>query len=275
MLITFQEEVYFLLICQIYSTYFYKDKQSRDKYATLMALQAKNSKFHSKALALSALTGIKEERQEFCVFDREGNGFVCRKELLIALRNIDLSPSEDELAKIINEANINGDGSISKSEFLKRVEQLDDFGNDIDVQNRVCIFDEKKDMFVSVADLKKDLDLSNTFENNINMPRANNQNKMAFLREKNNHEISFEEFVTILIRGKPSSNTGCKMQQCSAEGVSETEKWRTRWRRNAAMRSSSVIFPKTWWILLASVALKVNKEKKVELSLTAYYWLQE
>ena len=77
----------------------------------------------------------------------------------------------------------------------------------------------------------------------------------------NTNTREYEAFVTILMQARPSTQKGCKRQLYNSEGDSEIEKWRKRWRRNAAMRKASVIFPKTWWILMAKITSQRIRDK--------------
>ena len=119
-----------------------------------MGSETKGLKFHTKALAISALAGISEEREEFCLFNRSGDGFVCEKEMKHALQNLELNPANIDINKMINDAEIDGDGTLSKSELITAVSQLEDFGNEVEVQNNIRCFDKSKNDFVSVAELK-------------------------------------------------------------------------------------------------------------------------
>ena len=256
-----------------------------------MHAQSKNMKLHTKVLAISALTGVKEEHEEFCIFDKDGNGHICEVELRNALWKLDFNPSEAEIIKMINEAEVDGDGTLSRSELVKWVEQLEDFGDNINIQDSIRAFDNNKNAFVSVAELKGNKNgsdkqkintssenIDNANQESINQCLSINQsiNQSCFTGNPNTNVHQFEAFVTVLMQSKPSNRKGCKRQTYSSEGGSEMEIWRKRWRRNAAMRSASVIFPKTWWMLIAKIDLqRNNKGDNIDLKLTVYYWLKD
>ena len=245
-----------------------------------MGSETKGLKFHTKALAISALAGISEEREEFCLFNRSGDGFVCEKEVKHALHNLELNPANIDINKMIDDAEIDGDGTLSKSELITAVSQLEDFGNEVEVQNNIRCFDKSKNDFVSVAELKDEKieqlnkETQGASENILQLKRQVKK-KQKFTKSQENDYIKYEAFVTVSIQSKPNTKIGCKLQEADIDGVSEVEEWKKRWRRNAAMRSASKIFPKTWWMLLAKLEIFLYQKESIKLKLTTYYWLCE
>ncbi|CAK8694280.1 unnamed protein product [Clavelina lepadiformis] len=55
----------------------------------------------------------------FKVFDKDGNGFIDRDELREVVRSITGDPTEEELDKLFEEADLNGDGRIDFKEFMQ------------------------------------------------------------------------------------------------------------------------------------------------------------
>ena len=245
-----------------------------------MGSETKGLKFHTKALAISALAGISEEREEFCLFNRSGDGFVCEKEVKHALHNLELNPANIDINKMIDDAEIDGDGTLSKSELITAVSQLEDFGNEVEVQNNIRCFDKSKNDFVSVAELKDEKieqlnkETQGASENILQLKRQVKK-KQKFTKSQENDYTKYEAFVTVSIQSKPNTKIGCKLQEADIDGVSEVEEWKKRWRRNAAMRSASKIFPKTWWMLLAKLEIFLYQKESIKLKLTTYYWLCE
>ena len=245
-----------------------------------MGSELKGLKFHTKALAISALTGISEEREEFCIFNRDGDGFICENELKNALRNLEVNPSDVDVKQIVDCAEVDGDGNLSKSEFIKLVCQLEDFGNDIEVQNSIRAFDKAKKDFVSIGELKNE-DIEQVKnegkdgKGNILNLTKHVKKKQRFTKNTGDECTKYEAFVTVSIQAKPKTKTGCKLQESDLERMSEIEEWKKRWRRNAAMRNSSKIFPKTWWMLLAKLDIRLYEKDTINLKLTTYYWLNE
>ena len=234
-----------------------------------------------KALAIYGFAGLKVEREEFCIFNKCGEGFICGQQLKITLENIvGINVSEDNVNKLVNEVEIDGDGVISRYDLVNWVEQLEDFRDNIAVQNSVRAFDKAKNEFLSVSELKqlscrRNEEISHSSIENIAYAPNKQKNDVGVTNETKDDCTRYDAFVTVLMQSKPYTKTGCKLQQYSAEGVSEIDEWRKRCRRNAAMRGGSVIFPKTWWLLLANLEIYVTKNENVKLRLKIYYWLKD
>uniref|UniRef100_H2UYT3 Calcium binding protein 7 n=1 Tax=Takifugu rubripes TaxID=31033 RepID=H2UYT3_TAKRU len=57
-------------------------------------------------------------REAFKVFDRDGNGFISKQELGMAMRSLGYMPNEVELEVIIQRLDIDGDGQVGFEEFV-------------------------------------------------------------------------------------------------------------------------------------------------------------
>ena len=66
-------------------------------------------------------SGADEEelREAFRVFDQDQNGFISRDELRHVLQNLGERLSDEELAEMLREADVDGDGQINYTEFAK------------------------------------------------------------------------------------------------------------------------------------------------------------
>ncbi|GAB0197980.1 calcium-binding protein 8 [Grus japonensis] len=60
----------------------------------------------------------KEIREAFRVLDRDGNGFISKQELGMAMRSLGYMPSEVELAIIMQRLDMDGDGQVDFDEFM-------------------------------------------------------------------------------------------------------------------------------------------------------------
>ncbi|XP_062203323.1 uncharacterized protein LOC133905527 [Phragmites australis] len=60
-----------------------------------------------------------ELREAFRVFDQDQNGFISRDELRHVLENLGERLSDEELAEMLREADVDGDGQINYTEFAK------------------------------------------------------------------------------------------------------------------------------------------------------------
>ncbi|XP_075901154.1 calcium-binding protein 7 [Nelusetta ayraudi] len=61
---------------------------------------------------------VEEIREAFKVFDRDGNGFISKQELGMAMRSLGYMPNEVELEVIIQRLDIDGDGQVGFEEFV-------------------------------------------------------------------------------------------------------------------------------------------------------------
>ncbi|XP_053466804.1 calcium-binding protein 7 [Ictalurus furcatus] len=67
---------------------------------------------------VSVLFVSSEIREAFKVFDRDGNGFISKQELGMAMRSLGYMPNEVELEVIIQRLDMDGDGQVDFEEFV-------------------------------------------------------------------------------------------------------------------------------------------------------------
>ena len=61
---------------------------------------------------------LPEYREAFNIFDRDGSGTITSKELAIAMRSLGQNPSEDQLEKIMQEVDVDGNAFSFINPFL-------------------------------------------------------------------------------------------------------------------------------------------------------------
>ena len=54
-----------------------------------------------------------ELRNAFCLFDKDGSGYISSSELKAAMNNFDENLTDEEIEEMIREADLDGDGEIS------------------------------------------------------------------------------------------------------------------------------------------------------------------
>ncbi|KAJ7995620.1 hypothetical protein DPEC_G00246470 [Dallia pectoralis] len=72
----------------------------------------------SDQLASISVEELNEIREAFRVLDRDGNGFISKQELGMAMRSLGYMPSEVELAIIMQRLDMDGDGQVDFDEFM-------------------------------------------------------------------------------------------------------------------------------------------------------------
>ncbi|XP_059827386.1 calcium-binding protein 8 isoform X1 [Hypanus sabinus] len=72
----------------------------------------------SEQLANISEEELDEIREAFRVLDRDGNGFISKQELGMAMRSLGYMPSEVELAIIMQRLDMDGDGQVDFDEFM-------------------------------------------------------------------------------------------------------------------------------------------------------------
>ncbi|OWM65937.1 calmodulin-like protein 3 [Punica granatum] len=108
--------------------------------------------------------GFDEQRKMlFSTFDRDGDGFITRKELRDSLRGIRIFMSEEEIDEIVAKSDSNGDGLIDFGEFCKLLEDSSmGFGSSSNqeegeveggLKEAFDVFDKDKDGLISVEEL--------------------------------------------------------------------------------------------------------------------------
>ncbi|CAB1433289.1 unnamed protein product, partial [Pleuronectes platessa] len=76
------------------------------------------SESDSDVMASISVEELDEIREAFKVLDRDGNGFISKQELGMAMRSLGHMPSEVELAIIMQRLDMDGDGQVDFNEFM-------------------------------------------------------------------------------------------------------------------------------------------------------------
>ncbi|KAG7321446.1 hypothetical protein KOW79_015861 [Hemibagrus wyckioides] len=76
------------------------------------------SEISEEQLAHISTEELDEIREAFQVLDRDGNGFISKQELGVAMRSLGYMPSEVELAIIMQRLDMDGDGQVDFDEFV-------------------------------------------------------------------------------------------------------------------------------------------------------------
>ncbi|XP_027119476.1 calmodulin-like protein 3 [Coffea arabica] len=96
-----------------------------------------------------------ELRRVFQMFDRNGDGRITKKELNDSLENMGIFIPDKELAQMIAKIDVNGDGCVDIDEFGSLYQSImDERDEDEDMREAFNVFDQNGDGFITVDELK-------------------------------------------------------------------------------------------------------------------------
>ena len=138
---------------------------------------------------------INEFKEAFNIFDKDKDGYITIKELDQIMKKLGQAPTESELQNMINEVDIDGNGTIDFREFLgimtKKLKETDSEDELIEVFK---IFDSDGNGLINSNEL---LNVMVTLGENIN------KEDIEDLIKEVDHDydgfINFEEFVRLIL----------------------------------------------------------------------------
>ena len=97
---------------------------------------------------------IAEFKEAFSLFDRDGDGSITSKELGTVMRSLGQNPSEAELQDMINEVDVDGNGSLDFPEFLSLMAwKMKDTDTEEELVDAFRVFDRDGNGLISAAEL--------------------------------------------------------------------------------------------------------------------------
>lgn len=103
--------------------------------------------------------GLSEEKKAdykdaFSLFDKNHDGFITTKTLGDVLRSLNINPNEDELAHMIAEADLNGQGGISFEDFIQMMEKRSkETDTEEQIINAFRVFDKNGTGLIAASEL--------------------------------------------------------------------------------------------------------------------------
>ena len=138
---------------------------------------------------------INEFKEAFNIFDKDRDGYITTKELGFLMKNLGQSPSEAELQDMINEVDIDGNGTIDFKEFLGiMVRKMRESDSEEELIEVFKIFDKDGNGLISSDEL---LNVLVTLGENITIEEVEDLIKEADL--DGDGYINYEEFVRLTL----------------------------------------------------------------------------
>ncbi|XP_031628406.1 calmodulin-A-like isoform X4 [Contarinia nasturtii] len=141
---------------------------------------------------------VAEFKEAFMLFDKDEDGTITMAELGVVMRSLGQRPSENELRNMVNEVDINGNGTIEFNEFLlmmsKKMKVAE--GED-ELKEAFRVFDKNNDGLISSTELRHVM--TNLGE------RLSDEEVDDMIKEADSDGdgmVNYEEFVMILTAKK-------------------------------------------------------------------------
>lgn len=98
---------------------------------------------------------IGEFREAFSLFDKNGDGTISSAELGTVMRSLGQNPTESELQDMINEIDVDGNGTIDFEEFLNMMaKKMRESDSEEELREAFRVFDKDGNGFISAAELR-------------------------------------------------------------------------------------------------------------------------
>ncbi|KAJ1387857.1 EF-Hand 1, calcium-binding site [Sesbania bispinosa] len=96
-----------------------------------------------------------ELKRVFQMFDRNGDGRITKKELTDSLENLGIFIPDKELTQMIEKIDVNGDGCVDMDEFGELYQSImDERDEEEDMREAFNVFDQNRDGFITVDELR-------------------------------------------------------------------------------------------------------------------------
>ncbi|KAJ6466853.1 calmodulin [Mycena sanguinolenta] len=99
---------------------------------------------------------ISEFKEAFTLFDKDGNGMITTVELGTVMHSLGKNPTESELQDMINEVDVDRNGTIDFPEFLAMMaKKFQDTDSEEEIRQTFAVFDKDGNGTISVTELQQ------------------------------------------------------------------------------------------------------------------------
>uniref|UniRef100_A0A4D5R9R9 Calglandulin n=1 Tax=Scolopendra viridis TaxID=118503 RepID=A0A4D5R9R9_SCOVI len=98
---------------------------------------------------------VAEFKEAFMLFDKDEDGTITSSELGVVMRSLGQRPTENELRDMVNEVDVDGNGTIEFNEFLQMMsKKMKDSDSEEELREAFRVFDKNGDGFISASELR-------------------------------------------------------------------------------------------------------------------------
>lgn len=141
---------------------------------------------------------IQEFREAFSLFDKDGDGTITTLELGTVMKSLGQNPCESDLQDMINEVDVDGNGTIDFTEFLDMMtKHMKETDNEQELREAFKVFDTDGSGKISSGELKKVM-------HNLG-EKLTDEEIAEMIREADadgDGEVDYNEFVKMMSTGK-------------------------------------------------------------------------
>lgn len=137
---------------------------------------------------------IKEFREAFALFDKDGDGSITASELGVVMKGMGQNPTDTELQQMINEVDADGNGKIDFAEFVTLMaRKMNNTDKDSEIFEAFKVFDKDGSGKIDATELRN---IMLSLGENLSDEEVNQMIKEADLN--GDGEIDFDEFMRML-----------------------------------------------------------------------------